>query len=86
MGGQRALLAFGDVEIEGEVVGIKAVFPMRDQHAERVLSDEVVQDVKAGLFEMGGNVHGGGIREGFRKCNPAGGAKDSVFIALFRIQ
>ncbi|CAB3797874.1 hypothetical protein LMG28688_04630 [Paraburkholderia caffeinitolerans] len=56
---QRAKRAFIDKEFERNVIGVQTVCAVRDERAERMLRDERVQDIGAGLVEMGWDVNGG---------------------------
>lgn len=53
-GAKFALVA---VQQKRDVVGVEAVRAMGDQRAERAVAYQVVQDLDAGLFEVGRYIH-----------------------------
>jgi hypothetical protein len=66
VGVQHAELAFFRIQQERDVVRIEPTLAVRDQRAERVLRDQVVEHLGARLVEMGGDVHGNSGGDGLR--------------------
>ena len=48
------------IEFERDEIGVEAGGAERDERAERVRGDELVEDGGASFGEVGGRIHGGG--------------------------
>lgn len=49
---QHAMLPLGSVQLKGNVVGVEPALAIRYQHAEGVVLDQVMENLRSGFIEM----------------------------------